>query len=150
MKKILHGLMIAMLISSCASHKHVNTSVQLHYVEPLKQEIHFRFDRDDILPKYMPVLDKGLTYLKQNPAAIIIVEGYTDVIGTDQYNMDLGDKRARSLKAYFVQNGVDSNRVVIVSYGKRQQIYSKTSLNRRVILRDSSTNLTGQIKDKKL
>lgn len=127
-------------IACSTASKRVSSSVQLNYVQPITQEIRFRFDSERILPKYVPILEKGLAYLNENPESVIIIEGHTDIIGKDKYNLDLGDKRARSIKAYFIEKGIYSERIVIVSYGEAKTKYKSTRLNRRVVFRDAITD----------
>lgn len=139
MRHLIFIFLMGFLSVGCSSaSKRSLSSVELNYVNPLTQEIRFRFDSDKILPKYVPLLEKGMVYLNKNPESVIIIEGHTDVLGKDRYNLDLGDKRARAIKAYFIEKGVYPERIVIVTYGETRPKYQKTPLNRRVVFRDAT------------
>ena len=59
-------------------------------------------------------------YLRDNPDARIIIEGHTDERGTPEYNIALGERRARSVARYMQNLGVDVNQLSIVSYGEEK------------------------------
>jgi peptidoglycan-associated lipoprotein len=52
----------------------------------------------------------------------VLIEGHCDERGTDEYNLALGDRRARSAMNYLVANGVKSDRVTIVSFGEQKPL----------------------------
>ena len=84
------------------------------------QMIHFDFDRADIKPEFEPVLKGNADWLKKNAGTKIAVEGHCDERGTNEYNIALGDRRARSAKKYLVNSGVSSDRMSTVSYGEEK------------------------------
>lgn len=57
-------------------------------------------------------------WLKANDFKQVIIEGYTDIYGTREYNLALGERRANSIKEILVKNGVDPKKIKVVSYGK--------------------------------
>ena len=61
-------------------------------------------------------------YLRENPDAHIIIEGHTDERGTPEYNIALGERRARSVARYMQNLGVDVNQLSIVSYGEEKPL----------------------------
>jgi peptidoglycan-associated lipoprotein len=88
-------------------------AVELH-------DIHFDFDRYDIRPEDASVLDANAQSLKANPSWLVLIEGHTDERGTVEYNLALGERRARASLNYLVAQGVRSNRISIISYGKER------------------------------
>src|SRR5712691_8076671 len=88
---------------------------------PLPDDQLFGFDSADLQPS--SILQKLVTLLKRSPNATFTIEGYTDSIGTDEYNLDLSQRRADSVKEYLVQNlAIDPNRIKTRGYGKTKFI----------------------------
>jgi outer membrane protein OmpA-like peptidoglycan-associated protein len=88
---------------------------------PLPDDQLFGFDSADLQPS--SILQKLVTLLKRSPNATFTIEGYTDSIGTDEYNLDLSQRRAGSVKEYLVQNlAIDPNRIKTRGYGKTKFI----------------------------
>lgn len=101
------------------------------------RSIYFDFDKYNIKKEFFPVLDEGVSIVKSKPGTQVILEGHTDSVGTDRYNMGLSKRRANSVKAYFVRKGVESGRIEAVGFGKRQPRATNATaegrkLNRRV------------------
>jgi len=124
---------IALITCACTHKKTVTASPKLN------SEINFRFDSDRILSKYVPILQNTLDYLRNKPNEVIIIEGHTDYIGTEDYNLDLGDKRARSVKAYLKKHGINPERMISISYGEEKPGMKKfhhIQKNRRVVIKN--------------
>lgn len=101
--------------------------------------INFDFDKANIKPEFTPVLDEGVDILKANPGVKVVIAGYTDSIGTPEYNQKLSERRAQSVLDYFAKKGIDKNRMKAVGYGEKNPVAdNKTkdgrALNRRVEL----------------
>jgi peptidoglycan-associated lipoprotein len=90
-------------------------------VEELR-DVHFDFDRYDIRPGDAQILEANAVLLKSNPKWRVLIEGHADQRGTTEYNLALGDRRARSSMNYLVAQGVRSNRISIISYGKERPV----------------------------
>jgi OmpA-OmpF porin, OOP family len=111
---------------------------------PAKQKIvlrsvHFDFDKSNIRADARPVLDEAVNILKNQGNIDLVVEGHTDGIGTDAYNMRLSQRRADSVKQYLVQHGISPSRFRTEGYGKRRPVASNDTddgraQNRRVEL----------------
>lgn len=90
----------------------------------LKQDdvraIHFDFDKYDLRPGDREILNRNASMLKEFPAARIRIEGNCDERGTVEYNLALGEKRARAAKDYLVNLGIDPDRISIITYGKER------------------------------
>ncbi|MBI2731223.1 MAG: OmpA family protein [Sphingobacteriales bacterium] len=80
--------------------------------------VYFDFDKYDIKPRSAEVLDSIYTVLTENPEATIQISGYTDGLGTVEYNAILSDKRARYCADYLVAKGIDSGRITFESFGE--------------------------------
>ena len=82
--------------------------------------IHFGFDEAELSGPQMQMLDRFASVVNQYyPDYVITVEGFTDAVGTPEYNQDLGMRRANSVKTYLTsQGGLDAARVRAVSYGE--------------------------------
>jgi peptidoglycan-associated lipoprotein len=97
--------------------------------------IHFGFDKFDIRPAEANILGDNAGYLRDNPQATLMLEGYCDPIGTDEYNRGLGLRRANAAKKYLVKVGIDAARLSVVSYGEEKLVTNDKAqfeLNRRV------------------
>jgi outer membrane protein OmpA-like peptidoglycan-associated protein len=102
--------------------------------------VRFAFDSADILPAARSQLDalaEGIKLLAPN--SIVTVEGHTDAIGIDAYNLELSRGRARAVRDYLVQrHGIDAARLKTVGYGASRPIEDvapEAAVNRRVQFR---------------
>jgi OOP family OmpA-OmpF porin len=99
----------------------------------------FDFDRSVIKPEGQAALNQLVAKLKTVTVEVVIVVGHTDSVGTDAYNLKLGQRRAEAVKRYLTSQGVEASRVYSDSKGENQPIASnKTaqgrSENRRVVV----------------
>lgn len=85
----------------------------------LSLPIHFAFDSDQVEPSARPQLDALASGIKQlPPSQRVVVEGHTDGIGSDSYNMALSQRRAAAVKQYLVSvHHIDARRLKDVGYG---------------------------------
>lgn len=105
---------------------------------PQQRTIYFEFDSDRIRSEFEPVLAAHARYLRENGGARVVLQGHTDERGTREYNMALGERRARSVERFLAVQGVSPSQVEIVSYGEErpavngqnEQAYAQ---NRRVV-----------------
>jgi len=88
-------------------------------------DIRFDFDRSDIRPDMARVLEANAQWLKSNPNQLILIEGHTDERGTNEYNLALGDRRAKSTMGFLVSHGVKQSRITIISYGEDRPLCSE-------------------------
>ena len=100
-------------------------------------DIFFDFDRYQIKPRFYPALDEVVSVLNRNPDVNIRIEGNTDNIGSEAYNLKLSEKRARAVMEYLVKAGISKGRLSIVGYGFSKPIATNATpegraLNRRV------------------
>ena len=87
---------------------------------PELADIYFDFDKYDIRPVDAKTLDANAAWLKSNPNSLVLIEGHCDERGTNEYNLALGERRAKSTMNYLVSQGVQANRITIISYGEER------------------------------
>lgn len=80
--------------------------------------VYFAFNKYNIENQYDAVLKKEAEILKQFPTIRVRIEGNCDDRGTQEYNLALGERRARAAYEYLVQNGVNPSQLEMISYGK--------------------------------
>ena len=83
------------------------------------KDVFFDFDKYDIRPNDAKTLDTNATWLKSNNN-LVLIEGHCDERGTNEYNLALGERRAKATMNYLVAQGVQANRITIISYGKER------------------------------
>lgn len=137
MKKIVLGALGALLVvTGCANRE---TTCEA-FRETFKQDkVMFAQNKADLMPESKQVLDRQIAWLKENPTKNVIVQGYTDPTGSTAHNWQLGMERAESVKAYFVENGINPNRVSVVSFGERDLASTKNTPQSRKLDRRAVT-----------
>ena len=106
---------------------------------PRNQVYLFAFDNSILAKKYMPSLNAQAKYLLGHPGASIMLAGHTDSRGSREYNIALGERRAKSVAQLMRLAGVPKRQIRIVSYGEERPLSfandeSSYKLNRRVEL----------------
>jgi outer membrane protein OmpA-like peptidoglycan-associated protein len=101
--------------------------------------VHFDFDRYTLRPEATRLLDEAVAAMKEDDRLRLEVEGHTCNIGTAEYNLALGDRRATAVREYLVSRGVTADRLRSVSYGEERPKYENAReetrrLNRRAAL----------------
>jgi peptidoglycan-associated lipoprotein len=86
------------------------------------EDIHFDFDRFNLRPDALKILDEAVARLQANPTINVTIEGHCDSIGTQQYNLALGERRASSARDYLISRGIAASRLRTVSYGEDRPI----------------------------
>ena len=86
---------------------------------PLK-DIFFDFDKAQIRPDAKAPLQEDVAWLKAHPKAAFTIEGHCDERGTSEYNLGLGERRAKAAKDYLMASSIDGKRITTVSYGKER------------------------------
>jgi peptidoglycan-associated lipoprotein len=80
--------------------------------------IYFAFDKSDLSDLSRQILAEKAELLKAHPALSLLIEGHCDERGTNEYNMALGERRARAAYEYLVLMGIEAGRLTIISYGE--------------------------------
>ena len=105
--------------------------------------IYFDFDRSDITPESIEVLDQHADAIKKavekKPDLVVRIEGHCDERGTIDYNFALGNRRAQAVSRYLRVKGVPANSLETISYGEEQPAKNESNeaawaLNRRAVL----------------
>jgi peptidoglycan-associated lipoprotein len=86
------------------------------------RDVYFDFDKYDIRPPDAKTLDTNATWLKSNPNHLVLIEGHCDERGTNEYNLALGERRAKSTMNYLVSQGIQASRITIISYGEERPV----------------------------
>jgi peptidoglycan-associated lipoprotein len=89
---------------------------------PALKDVHFDFDKSSIRRGDAKILDATAAYLKAHPDEIVLIEGHCDERGTTEYNLALGERRAKSAMNYLVGRGIDASRFTLISYGKERPV----------------------------
>ncbi len=84
--------------------------------------IHFDFDSFEIKQEYRPLLQSKAEILKKFDNVTMVIEGYCDDRGTEEYNLALGERRARAAYEFLILLGVAPERLSIVSFGEEDPI----------------------------
>lgn len=87
-------------------------------------DVFFEFDRADLKPGAKQDLRQLAMFLMESPGRNVVIEGHTDSIGTDAYNVDLSQRRAMAVRSYLVAQGVDPSRLVAKGYGENYPVAS--------------------------
>lgn len=100
-------------------------------------DVLFAFGKSELLTGAIRNVEKVADFLEKNPTRNILIEGYTDSIGSDDFNLTLSQKRADAVKEQLVANGIIPGRITTKGYGKQFPVASNDSaggrqLNRRV------------------
>ena len=124
--------------------KTAQDTVNIQVVAPPKKEIifedvHFDFDRYSLRPEATRALDEAVTALQEDATLNIEIEGHTCNIGTAEYNLALGERRAHAVRDYLTSRGIGANRFRTVSYGEERPKHDNAReetrrLNRRAAL----------------
>jgi peptidoglycan-associated lipoprotein len=80
--------------------------------------IYFDFDKSDLSDQSRQILAEKAELMKAHPALSLLIEGHCDERGTNEYNMALGERRARAAYEYLVLMGIEAGRLTIISYGE--------------------------------
>jgi outer membrane protein OmpA-like peptidoglycan-associated protein len=104
----------------------------------IRDTVHFDFDKATIQPRSFPLLDQVARVLIEHPEIVMVtIEGHTDGRGTAEYNRDLSQRRAESVRGYFIQKGVAPERMEARGFGEDRPLRSNDTdegraANRRV------------------
>ena len=109
----------------------------------LQADTLYDFNKSDLKPEGMATLDKIAADLKKIKLEVIIAVGNTDSVGSDAYNMALGQRRAQSVKAYLTSKGVDGSRIYTESKGKSNPVASNATAEGRAKNRRTDIEVVG-------
>jgi OOP family OmpA-OmpF porin len=82
----------------------------------------FDFDKDTIKPEYHSLFQNAVKVMNENPGLTVEIEGHTDSIGSAEYNQNLSERRARSVKSHLVVKGIDATRMTTKGLGEAEPV----------------------------
>jgi peptidoglycan-associated lipoprotein len=83
-------------------------------------DVYFDFDKSAIRPDAAKVLLGSVEWLNAHADHIVLIEGHCDERGTNEYNLALGDRRAKATRDFLVAHGVAARRISLISYGEER------------------------------
>ena len=84
------------------------------------QDVFYGYDQWAVSGTGVDALNQDAAYLKEHPEAVLSIEGHCDERGTSEYNLVLGDKRAKAARTYLIASGVKPKQIAILSFGKER------------------------------
>jgi len=133
---VIFSLMILSgILTGCCCNKVAGTRV----VDVVELKTEFDFNKATVRPASHQRIKDAADYMKRHPDVDAIIEGHTDSIGSDKYNMDLSQRRAESVKKYMIDKfGISPSRLTAKGYGESKPIADNNTdegrqRNRRVI-----------------
>lgn len=108
------------------------------FADPLsKRVVYFEYDSNVLTPEATRIVEAHAEYLSNNIGMALVLEGHADERGTREYNLALGESRAKAVAEIFIVMGVSEDAIRIISYGEERpvdlgQSEDAWSLNRRV------------------
>lgn len=111
----------------------------------LFSDIHFDYDKYGIREEDKPVLQNIAKWLLKNTSAKLSIEGHCDERGTNEYNLALGDRRAKAARDYLIALGIASGRIEMLSYGEEmpfckeqtEECWTKNRRDHFVVLKEA-------------
>lgn len=102
-----------------------------------KGDVTFDTNSAVVRPGLYSEINRVAEVLKQYPDTVIRVEGHTDSVGTEEYNLDLSHRRAHAVKALLIQQGIADNRIEVIGFGETMPVATNDTevgrqMNRRV------------------
>jgi outer membrane protein OmpA-like peptidoglycan-associated protein len=94
-------------------------------------DVLFAFDKATLSPEAFRNVDKLVVFLKKHPNRSVLIEGHTDNVGSDAYNLDLSEKRGEAVKNALVAKGVGEERVTTKGYGEKYPVASNNTSDGR-------------------
>jgi OOP family OmpA-OmpF porin len=81
------------------------------------ENIEFDFDKFNLKSEFLATLDEVAGVMQENPAITVRIDGHTDNVGTEDYNLQLGEKRAMAARQYLIDRGIAEDRISTESFG---------------------------------
>lgn len=88
----------------------------------LLSRVHFPTDSARALAKDEAIIDESARWMSKNPDAVVVLEGHCDERESEDYNLELGDRRARDMMGELIDRGVDGERFIVVSKGENEPL----------------------------
>lgn len=91
--------------------------------------IHFDFDRYDLTKESLRIIEQNAEAIKNNKDWEVLVEGHCDEWGTSEYNLSLGQKRAKAVRDHYMRLGISGTRIATLSYGEEKPACAQPKQN---------------------
>ena len=129
--------LLAVAVSACSTStgKDIASTTPSSKVSSTKTMVHFAFDSAELTKVAKQRLIKEAHEQKMRSTSIL-VEGHCDKVGTDEYNHALGLRRAKAVSFFLIKQGVPSQCIQSISFGKRLAISSNHAENRKGVVVD--------------
>ncbi len=111
-------LLTGLLTAGCAT-KGAKVGLNERGATITLEDINFAFDKAELLPEAGKTIDPIVDFLKKNPKRTILIEGFTDNIGSEQYNLKLSQQRATAVRDAIAAKGIAAERISATGYGKQ-------------------------------
>ena len=95
---------------------------QRDFAQNVGDIVYFSTDQTDLTPEAQQTLTSQARWLQQYAQYSITIEGHADERGTREYNIGLGQKRAQSVRDFLARNGINGQRIRIISFGKERPV----------------------------
>lgn len=82
------------------------------------QTVYFDYDKFELTSEALDIMSVNADQMWNRPLTVVLIEGHCDERGTEEYNLALGEKRAREVREYLLKYGINPERVSIISYGE--------------------------------
>lgn len=133
MKKLLSALFVIFMVSGCSL---INPDCGIDSVP--SDTVYFDYDSSVLTAETVNTLNGQVEFLKENEEQIVVA-GHADERGTREYNIGLGERRANAVATYLETQGIEEERISVVSYGKDKPAVeghdeSAWSKNRRAVI----------------
>ena len=135
---------VTVTVTCPSDNKTASASVNISVTRPpvrtyTFEDVYFDFDRYSLRPEATRILDEAVNAMRQDNTLRLTIEGHTCNIGTAEYNLALGNRRANAVRDYLVSRGVSTDRLSTVSYGEERPKYDNAReetrrLNRRAAM----------------
>lgn len=93
-----------------------------YFQQEVGDRVLFPVDQSNLTPAAEATLTGQARWLAANPDYVVTIEGHADEQGTRQYNLALGERRANAAREFLISQGVASNRIQVVSFGKERPL----------------------------
>lgn len=114
---------ISRVVRNCAPAPVVEPEIKVEIDKPINLRVLFEFDKAVIQPAFNPRIEAVADFMKKHPDTTTVIEGHTDSMGSDRYNMDLSKRRAEAVKQELVNRyGISPNRLSTQGFGETRPV----------------------------
>ncbi|MFA4971590.1 MAG: OmpA family protein [bacterium] len=119
---IITSSLVLICAAGCASTDNVKAATATAVRTMPTERVHFPTAGRAVLEEDLPKISNNARWLEENPGAIVVIEGHCDERGGREYNMELGDRRARWVMGRLAEEGVEGSRLIVISKGESEPL----------------------------